>query len=339
MFLHHRNRWLITLALLYLACGQFSAFAKTLLEQYLNCDGFEEFAFYVEYPGQTNQFPNVYWSGAYQDNNFLIIRHTKPTSSIPDKLTPEDPCQLSIHFDRLWWVVDANLTGYERKVWEDKGIPEEESNEVKSVCLSMLNTLYGNLLNYGLFHSGINMNPNSGNYNNLQTLISVDYSIIEKNKTGQPNLIVAKSTNLERKDAPVTWKREIRYSSNDDGLTLPCEILFYSIYSNGEKQLKSRIVIEKLIPAFHKLPKTHFFRTAFEETTGFTNYGAPAVFNVRSNQLIGFDPKSNPVVRMAPDDPRLLELPDRKNLVWRYWLSAGLIISLFLILKLFYKNK
>ena len=29
----------------------------------------KEFAFYLEYPGQTDQFPSTYWCGTYQDGN------------------------------------------------------------------------------------------------------------------------------------------------------------------------------------------------------------------------------------------------------------------------------
>ncbi|MDI9400528.1 MAG: hypothetical protein QM428_01165, partial [Verrucomicrobiota bacterium] len=203
------------LSVLVLLCSQSLLSAKTLLEQYLNCDGFEEFSFYLEYPGQTDTFPNTYWCGAYQNENFLLIRSGEPIASIPETLPSEVSLFTSARFDRTWWIVDTSSSGYERKVWEDQGIPEEENNNVEIQCIHSVNTLYGNFLNFGLFYSGINMHLDNGSYTNSETLISVEYEITEKNEDGLPTTILAKSINLEGLNTPVTWKRKIEYSSNE----------------------------------------------------------------------------------------------------------------------------
>jgi hypothetical protein len=321
---------LASLSVLVLLCSQSLLSAKTLLEQYLNCDGFEEFAFYLEYPGQTDQFPNTYWSGAYQNENFLLIRSGEPIASLPETLPSEVPLFTSTRFDRTWWIIDTSPSGYERKVWEDQGIPEEENNNVEIQCIHSINTLYGNLLNFGLFYSGINMHLDNGSYTNSETLISVEYEITEKNEDGLPITILAKSINLERLNTPVIWKRKIEYSSNETGEKIPCEILLSTINDDGVERIKSRIVIDKLIPATGVLPREHFLRPAYTDTRGFTDYGAPTTYYVRSNQLVSLDSKSNEVIRMEPDDPRLLNIPDRRKVNFWYWISA-IAITVFII--------
>jgi hypothetical protein len=334
-----RCGWLLgIMSILLLFCVQPLLSAKTLLEQYLNCDGFEEFAFYLEYPGQTDQFPSTYWCGTYQDGNFLLIRSGEPVASIPDSLPSEVPLFTTTHFDRTWWIIDTSSSVYERKVWEDQGIPEEENNNVKIQCIHSVNTLYGNLLNFGLFHSGINMHLDNGSYTNSETHIFVEYEITEKNEDGLPTTILAKSINLEGLNTPVTWKRKIEYSSNEEGKKIPCEIISSTIYDDGVEKVKSRIVIDKLIPATGVLPREHFLRSAYTDTRGFTNYGAPTTYYVRSNLMVGVDSKSNEVIRMEPDDPRLLNAPDQKKIIFWYWISA-IAISVFSISFIFIYKK
>ncbi len=323
-----RRGWLLGIAgILLLVCVQPLLSAKTLLEQYLNCDGFEEFAFYLEYPGQTDQFPSTYWCGSYQNENFLLIISAEPIASIPDTLSSEEPLFTSTRYDRTWWIIDTSSSAYGRKVWEDQGIPEEENNNVKIQCIHSINTLYGNLLNLGLFYSGMDMHFDNGSYTSLETHISVEYEITEKNEDGLPTTILAKSINLEGLNTPVTWKRKIEYSSNEEGKKIPREIILSTINDDGAERVKSRIVIDKLIPATGILPREHFLRTEYTDTKGFTNYGAPTTFYVRSNQLVGFDSKSNEVIRMEPDDPRLLNEPsEASSRPLRYWISAVFVI-------------
>ncbi len=53
-----RRGWLLGIAgILLLVCVQPLLSAKTLLEQYLNCDGFEEFAFYLSIRDRQINFP------------------------------------------------------------------------------------------------------------------------------------------------------------------------------------------------------------------------------------------------------------------------------------------
>jgi hypothetical protein len=94
-----RRGWLLGIAsILLLFCVQPMLSAKTLLEQYLNCDGFEEFVFHIETPGKTNQ--NHFFCGSYQNGNYLLIRSAQQLGGIPDTLkTDFSGLSASIHFD------------------------------------------------------------------------------------------------------------------------------------------------------------------------------------------------------------------------------------------------
>lgn len=80
----------------------------------------------------------------------------------------------------------------------------------------------------------------------------------------------------------------------------------------------------KLIPAKKKLSDDSFLRLQFTVMQGFS----PAMtYYLHTNKYIGFDSKSNEVVRLKPDDPRILKRPSRKKLIWGYWISAVLITA------------
>jgi len=55
--------------------------------------------------------------------------------------------------------------------------------------------------------------------------------------------------------------------------------------------------------------------------------------------MVGYDSNSNKVYRMQPDDPRLLNEPNQKKIIWGYWISAVLIGSLAFVSFLFIKKK
>jgi hypothetical protein len=69
-----RRGWLLGIAgILLLFCMQPLLSAKTLLEQYLNCDGFEEFVFYHEYPGENGSISQYVLVGSFQDGHSLLF--------------------------------------------------------------------------------------------------------------------------------------------------------------------------------------------------------------------------------------------------------------------------
>ena len=322
-----RRGWLLGIAsILLLFCVQPMLSAKTLLEQYLNCDGFEEFVFHIETPGKTNQ--NHFFCGSYQNGNYLLIRSAQQLGGIPDTLkTDFSGLSASIHFDETWWVINTDFLGYDRKIWEDKGLAEEKGNEVERECLGDLCTLRETLLNYGLGHSAwSDLNPDQGTYTNEVTQAIVDYAIAEKTENGMPKVIHAHFTDIEGVVPNSTWKRVVEYTQKEDHSEIPLSISCFVIREGGNEVLKRKIVIDKLIPASHPLSREHFLRPGFEDSDFATN-GRPTTYYVRSNQLVGFDSKSNEVIRMEPDDPRLLNEPsEASSRPLRYWISAVFVI-------------
>jgi hypothetical protein len=66
---------------------------------------------------------------------------------------------------------------------------------------------------------------------------------------------------------------------------------------------------------------------------------SPAMtYYLHTNKYIGFDSKSNEVVRLKPDDPRILKRSSRKKLIWGYWIFA-IAISVFSISFIFIYKK
>ena len=330
-----RRGWLLGIAgILLLFCVQPLLSAKTLLEQYLNCDGFEEFVFHIEIPGKTNQ--NHYFCGSYQNGHYLLVRSAQRLDGIPDTLkTDSSGLSTSIHFDQTWWVINTDFLGYDRKIWEDKGLVEEKGNEVERECLGDLCTLRETLLNYGLGHSAWNdLNSDQGTYTNEFSQAIVDYAIVEKTKNGMPKVIHAHFTDIEGVIPNATWKRVIEYTLREDNLETPLSISSFVIREGGKEVLKKKIVIDKLIPASHPLSREHFLRPGFEDSDFATN-GRPTTYYVRSNQLVGFDSKSNEIVRLKADDPRWIEEKDSKKLLIGYWVLA-ILISILALLSVFF---
>ena len=332
--LQRRGWFLGIVSILLLFCVQPLLSAETLLEQYLNCNGFEEFVFHIEIPGKTNQ--THYFCGSYQNGNYLLLRSAQRLGGIPDTLkTDSSGLSTSIHFDQTWCVINTDFLGYDRKIWEDKGLVEEKGNEVERECLGDLCTLRETLLNYGLGHSAWNdLNPDQGTYTNEFSQAIVDYAISEKTKNGMPKVIHAHFTDVEGFLPTTTWKRVVEYTLKDDNLEIPLSISCFVIREGGKEVLKKKIVIDKLIPASHPLSREHFLRPGFEDSDFATN-GRPTTYYVRSNQLVGFDSKSNEVVRLKADDPRWIEEKDSKKLLIGYWVLA-ILISILALLSVFF---
>jgi hypothetical protein len=101
-------------------------------------------------------------------------------------------------------------------------------------------------------------------------------------------------------------------------------------YVNGEgkeDELTDRIVIQKVVPAKTTLSKEHFLRPAFENADEFPK-DMVTTFYLQTNKFVGMDSKSNQIVRMSPNDPRLLHQVDEKNLIRGYWIVAILMTIL-----------
>lgn len=316
----------IALGILLLFCTQMFVSAKTLLEQYLNCDGFEEFAFYVEHP-EYPEVPIFYRSGSFQGENFLLLTSNVKMVSIPNCLSTNLPIQACARFENIWWAFNTD-DFYERKVWEDKGIPEEMNNDIKVYGEDCIRIIRDYLLNLGLEHSNFKLEKDGGVYTNLQTQIKVDYTITKWTEFGMPEEIVANTVDMEGGNLPVTWRNIIGYTENNENVWVPNSITRYanrkSLSEDGKEILLNRIVIMKLIPAKKKLSDDSFLRLQFTVMQGFS----PAMtYYLHTNKYIGFDSKSNEVVRLKPDDPRILKRPSRKKLIWGYWISAVLITA------------
>ena len=327
----HRCGWLLgSMSILLLFCVQPLLSAKTpsepppktLLEQYLDCNGLEEFAFYIEYPGKTNQFPNVYWCGSYQEDNFLFIRSSVPLGEIPAALRNDIPLMTFARFESTWWRISSDPLFCTRGVWEDKHIPDEEDNEVNFQCIGNVRHIRETLLNLGLSHtSGVMMSRDGGKFTNQQAQVVIDYSITEKNEAGMPKEIVAKVLNLEGINPPIVWRKVISYRYDADGKYLPSSITHYGTREGESEQLLKYVAITELIPAKEKLPRSHFLRQEFEDASRFPKIG-PSVYYVEGKKMVGYDDKSNKVYRMSPDDPRLLNEPSKRRLLYGYWISS-----------------
>ena len=327
----------IALGILFLFCTQMFVSAKTLLEQYLNCDGFEEFAFYVEYP-EYPDIPIFYRSGSFQGENFLLLTSNVKMFSIPNGLSTNLPIQACARFENTWWAFNTD-DFYERKVWEDKGIPEEMNNDIKVYGEDCIRIIRDYLLNLGLEHSNFKMEKDGGIYTNLQTQIKVDYTITKWTEFGMPKEIVADTVDMEGGNLPVTWRNVINYTENNENAWVPNSITRYakgkSLSEDGKEILLNRIVIMKLIPAKKKLSDGSFLKLQFTVMQGFS----PAMtYYLHTNKYIGFDSKSNEVVRLKPDDPRILKRSSRKKLIWGYWIFA-IAISVFSISFIFIYKK
>lgn len=295
---------------------------KTLLEQYLHCDGIEEFAYYQEYPGRTNQFPNTYWCGSYQGNNFLFLMSYDPIEGIPETLPSSIQLMTSACFETNWWAISSGPLSYTREIWVDKNIPEEEDNGVRGQCNSEIYYFREAILNLGLAHSSeAMMTLDKGKYADRHTQV-ITYSVTEKTDFGMPRVIRADVLNLEGKNPPIVWRKVIDYTTNPDGQHVPCLITHYGLREGDkEEMLMRRIVITKLIPAKEKLTRSHFLRSGFEDASRFPKIG-PSVYYVEGKKMVGYDDKSNKVYRMSPDDPRLLNEPSKRRLLHGYWISS-----------------
>ena len=341
-----RRGWLLGIAsILLLFCVQPLLSAKTpsepppktLLEQYLHCDGIEEFAYYQEYPGRTNQFPNTYWCGSYQGNNFLFLMSYDPIEGIPETLPSSIQLMTSACFETNWWAISSGPLSYTREIWVDKNIPEEEDNGVRGQCNSEIYYFREAILNLGLAHSSeAMMTLDKGKYADRHTQV-ITYSVTEKTDFGMPRVIRADVLNLEGKNPPIVWRKVIDYTTNPDGQHVPCLITHYGLREGDkEEMLMRRIVITKLIPAKEKLTRSHFLRSGFEDSSSFNKVG-PSVYYVEGKKMVGYDGKSNKVYRMQPDDPRLLQESPKKYFLLKYLIS--LIFITFVALFIFANNK
>jgi hypothetical protein len=322
-----RRGWLLGIAgILLLFCMQPLLSAKTLLEQYLNCDGFEEFVFYHEYPGKTDQYPSMYWSGSFQDGHSLFIFTRTPQAGVPDTLSTNQSLSLSACFEDTWWSFNVSSRVFDRKIWEEKNDPREEGNSVQQHCLGGIKTIKSYLLNFGLDHSeNAQMTKGEGVFTNQNSQVVVDYKVTETNTSGMPTMLIAHARSLKELFPPATWKNIVTYQ--DDG-EIPAVIDRFYVNGEGkEDELTDRIVIQKVVPAKTTLSKEHFLRPAFENADEFPK-DMVTTFYLQTNKFVGMDSKSNQIVRMSPNDPRLLHQVDEKNLIRGYWIVAILMTIL-----------
>jgi hypothetical protein len=91
----------------------------------------------------------------------------------------------------------------------------------------------------------------------------------------------------------------------------------------GERVPIDRFVIKKVVGTDRELPKEWFARPAFEENKA--AFFTSMTYYYSTNRFYGYDKKSNLVVRLTPDDPRLLKKTDKQKLVKAYWISAASI--------------
>lgn len=321
------GRWVaMALGCVLLFFTQATVSAKTLLEQYLNCDGFEEFVFYHEYPGKTNQYPNMYWSGSFQNGHSLFIFSTTPQTGVPDTLSTNQPLSLSACFEGTWWSFNVGQNAFDRKIWEEKKDPREEGNSVQQHCLGGIKTIKSYLLNLGLDHSeNAEMTKGEGIFTNQNSQVMVDYKVIETNALGMPTTLAAHAKSLKESFPPATWRNVISYK---DKSNIPVGIDRFYVNGEGkEDELIDRIVIQKIVPAKTTLAKEHFLKPAFESASDFPK-DMVTTFYLQTNKFVGMDSKSNPIVRMSPNDPRLVQPVDKKNVVRNYWIFAILITVL-----------
>lgn len=318
---------LLRVWILFYILGINNTFAGFLLERmpkYSN--GIEEFAFHHEYPGRTNQFPSDYYVGSVQANAILLWRSINPAAfsdTIPTELTTNLSAHLVARYEKSYWVLNV-FKGYDRKVWEDTDRSDELNNEIEKEYISGLGIVSKYLLNLGLEHSDLAITPSllSDSYTNLTTGMAINYNITETNISGGPTLIVASVQALDNHIRPVKWRFTIDYIADSHG-DRPSVITRYVTRTDEAEHLADRIVITKLIPAQKSLPREHFIRTAYSTPR---NYFQPSMtYYLASNTLVGYDAKSNSVVRLRADDPRLLTSFQRKKLLIGYWISAAFI--------------
>ena len=330
----------LALSVLLLFSTQALVSAKTLLEQYLDCNGIEEFVFYHEYPGKTNQYPNMYWSGSYQDGHSLLVFTRTPQTGIPREVSTNQSFSLSACFEPTWWAFQVGPNMFDRKIWEEKNDPREENNEIQRQVLSGVGTIESYLLNLGLDHSqGVQMTKPEGSFTNQKSTVTVDYRVAETNAQGMPTTLLAHAKSLEKSEAfpPATWRNVISYQASGK---IPTQIDRFYVNGEGkEDELIDRIVIQKLLPATNTLPREHFLRPEYDNTKPFPEEDV-FTFYLQTNQLVGLDAQSNQIVRMSPSDPRVLRKSDKNILIRNYWIVAALItLSLGVVVFKFRKNE
>ena len=297
---------------------------KTILERSLACDGVQEFVFYQEYPGRTNQFPNTYYCGAFQGGNFLVVKSSVPLHSIPDTLTTNLAVAICARFERTWWSVHTTPHIYDRRIWAQENIPDEENNELERECRRSLQILMSCMLNLGLEHSNADMEADAGGYTNAEYQVAVDYKVSERSPTGLPKTILAHAVDLAGVNPPSTWQLQADYGGGNREQRAPISVTRYLLQNDGEARLLDRIVIEKAVPATSTLREEDFLRPQFSVGSGFPN---PMTYYLHTNRFIGVDAKSNLTVRFRPDDPRLLRTMEKKPLIVAYWIVAVLITA------------